>query len=583
MPSRRPKKQKRNTPSSRTDPHVKKAIQYSLDVRSGKVPACKWVKLACERFDRERAAQSTPDFPYELDSNKAGRACRFLESLPHIKGPLARRGELIRLEPWQCFIVVNVFGWLHDRGPREGKRRFRRCYIEVPRGNAKSTLSSGIGLYCLAADGEVGAEVYSAATTRDQARIVFRDAQQMGRKTPELMSTLGVEIGAHNINVVDSASKFEALSAEADTLDGKNIHLAIVDELHAHRTREVYDVIETGTGKRDQSLLWAITTAGSNRAGICYEVRTYLTKILQRIAEDEHVFGIIYSIDDGDDWTAESSWIKANPNWGVSVQSDVVRQLAAKALQMSAAQNNFKTKHCNVWCNADVSWMDMRAWERCRDATLKISDFEGKSCWIGLDLASKSDIAAKVYIFPEDRDDGRHFTIFGRYYLPEFAVSEGRNSQYSGWEIDGLLITTPGDVLDFSVIEEDLVDDSRRFAVQGIAYDPWQALDLAQRLIAQGAPMIELRNTVQNFSAPMKDIDALVRLGRLHHDGDPPMTWMMSNVVCHVDAKENIYPRKERAENKIDGPVALFTAHNRAILQCESERSVYEERGILRL
>lgn len=543
--------------------HVALGLSYAKAVISGQIPACKWVKAACERHLLDLTRQGEANFPYRFDEAKAGRVCRFIEQLPHIKGPLA--GQNIRLEGWQAWVLTAVFGWVHDGGEQDGKRRFRRVYIEVPRGNAKSTLSSGVALYCLAADGEGGAEVYSAATTRNQARIVFADAQHMARRRPDLMKALGVEVAAHNINVLRSASKMEALSAEGDTLDGLNIHLAVVDELHAHRNRTVLDVLETGTGKRPQSLLWCITTAGTNRAGICYEVRTYLTKVLEGVAQDESQFGCIWTLDDGDNWTEPASWAKANPNWGVSVMPDVIGQLAAKAMQMPAAVNNYLTKHCNVWVNADSAWMDMRAWDRAADPTLDAVDFEGEPCWIGLDLASKTDIAAKIRLFRREIGGETHWYAFGQYYLPEAAISDGRNSQYPGWEIEGRIITTPGDVLDFDRVREDLIDDSRRFAVNDIAYDPWQATQLATQLMADGAKCVEYRNTVGNFSAPMKEIDALVRSGRFHHPADPVLTWMVSNVVCHVDAKENIYPRKERAENKIDGVVALIMAIGRSM------------------
>lgn len=549
--------------SSSTEGHVAKANSYIADVLSGKIDACKWVKRACERQQNDLAKQGAPGFPYRFDEIRAGRVCRFVEQLPHIKGPLA--GQCLHLEAWQCFILTTAFGWLNDGGTFDGKRRFRRSYIEVPRGNGKSALSSGVALYCLTADGESGAEVYSAATTRDQARIVFRDAQAMARRVKSLMDKLGVEVLAEAITVLKNASVFKALSAEGHTLDGLNIHLAVVDELHAHKTREVYDVLETGAGKRDQSLMWAITTAGFNRAGICYEQRTYLTKLLDGVAQDESYFGCIWTLDDTDDWTQEASWAKANPNWGVSVMPNVVAQLAAKAMQMPAATNNFLTKHCNQWVNADTAWMDMRAWERCADETLDLADFEGQPCTIGLDLATKTDIAAKIRLFEREIDGIRHYYVFGQYYLPEMAASDGRNSQYAGWERERLLTTTAGDVLDFEVIEDDLIVDSKLFQVREISYDPWQATQLAQRLQQQGASVIEYRNTVANFSAPMKEVDALVRAGRLHHGGDPVLAWMVSNVVCHVDAKDNIYPRKERAENKIDGLVALIMALGRAM------------------
>jgi len=541
--------------------HASIGIEFARGVRDGSIIACGWVQKACGRHLADIDRQTSDGFSYRFEPDRGNRVARFIEHLKHVKGPLA--GRHIHLEPWQCWVITSVFGWLCDGGPRDGKRRFRRVYIEVPRGNAKSTLSSGVGLYMLSADGEGGAEVYSLATTRDQARIVARDAQQMARKSPELMGRLGVQVNAHNITVLKTASKFEALSSDGSTLDGLAIHFACVDELHAHRTRDLWDVTETGTAKRDQSLLWAITTAGSNRSGICYEVRGYLTKILDGAITDDSVFGAIWTIDPEDDWTAEASFAKANPNWGVSVQPDVVMALLAKAMQMPAAQNNLKTKFLDVWVNADSAWMDMQAWERATDKTLDIADFSGERCIIGLDLATKTDIAAKLIVFAREIEGVTHYYVFGTFYLPEAAVSDGRNSQYAGWEIEGRLVTTPGDVLDFQRVEDDLIEDSSRYQVAEIAYDPWQATQLAQRLQNQGANVIEYRNTVGTFSAPMKELDALTRAGRLHHDGDPALSWMVSNVVCHTDQKDNIYPRKERPENKIDGVVALIMAIGR--------------------
>jgi phage terminase large subunit-like protein len=545
---------------TQTRDHAAIGLQYAKDVVAGRIAACKWVKKACKRQIADLAKWADGTGPYRFDAAKGNKAAKFIEFLKHTKGPKA--GQTIVLEPWQAWIITTVFSWVRTD---TGNRRFRRVYLEMPRGQGKSALSSAVALYMLAADGEGGAEVYSCATTRNQARIVFQDAQHMARKSAPLMKALGVEVAAHNINVLRTASKFEALSADAHSLDGLNIHLAVIDELHAHKTREVYDVIETGTGKRPQSLLWCITTAGFDRAGICYEVRGYLAKVLNGKVEDDSQFGVIYTIDDGDDWQALSSWQKANPNFGVSVMPEVIGQLASKAMQMPSAQANFRTKHVCEWVNSDTSWMDMRAWDKAGDPSLDIADFEGQECHIGLDLAAKIDIAAKVRLFQRAIDGVTHYYVFGQYYLPEAAVTDGRNSQYAGWEIEGRLTTTPGDVLDFDTVRADLMEDSRRFAVKEIAYDPWQALQLAQQLTADGASCVEYRNTVANFSAPMKEIDALVRSGRLHHSADPVLGWMVSNVVCHVDAKENIYPRKERPENKIDGVVALIMALGRAM------------------
>jgi phage terminase large subunit-like protein len=335
--------------------------------------------------------------------------------------------------------------------------------------------------------------------------------------------------------------------------------------LHAHKTRTVYDVVETGTGKRDNSLLWVITTAGSNRAGICYEVRTFVTKLLDGVFADNSQFGIIYGLDEGDDWTTEEALVKANPNWGISVQPEVLGPLQAKAMQLPSAVNNFKTKHLNEWVNADTAWMDMRAWDRCADSALDLDRFVGQPCWIGLDLASKTDIAALMLLFPHSELDGT-FAAFGKYYLPEDTVMAAGNSQYSGWMRTGRLTVTPGNVIDFGWIEADLIELVGRFQVQGVAFDPFQATQLSTRMLAEGLPMIEVRPTVLNFSEPMKALEALVLQGKLVHDGDPVLGWMASNVVAHLDAKDNIYPRKERPENKIDGIVALIMALSRALV-----------------
>jgi phage terminase large subunit-like protein len=425
------------------------ARHYAKAVVTGRVLTGKWVREACQRQLDDLARFTGRDSPYRFNptlTDKLGRSFRpadklwaFIERLPHVKGPLA--GQPIRLEPWQVFILTTVFGWVKP----DGKRRFRRAYIEVPRGNAKSTLSSALALYMLAADGEGGAELYSLATTRDQARIVFGDAQTMARQSAGFRSRFGVGVGAHNLHVLARGSKFEALSAEGSTLDGLNIHFGCIDELHAHKTRTVYDVVETGTGKRDNSLLWVITTAGSNRSGICYEIRTFVTRLLDGVLADDSQFGIVYGLDDGDDWTLEESLIKANPNWGISVRPEVLAPLQAKAMQMPSAVNNFKTKHLNEWVNADTPWMDMRSWDRCADQGLDIESYAGQPCWIGLDLASKTDIAALLLVFAHAEIDGG-FAVFGRYYLPEDTVHATGNSKYPGWMGSGRLTVTPGRV-----------------------------------------------------------------------------------------------------------------------------------------
>jgi phage terminase large subunit-like protein len=561
------------------------ANKYAREVVAGEVPACSYVRAACERHLRDLEAQESAEFPYILKPALVNRACGFLQLLPHIKGPKA--GQLLKLEPWEVFLVGSIFGWVRKDN---GKRRFRRVYTEVPRGNAKSTLSAGIGLYCVAADGEAGAEVYSAATTRDQARIVFEIAQEMARKSPGYRKKFGVKVLAHAITQPSSASIFRALSADADTLDGKNIHLAIVDELHAHPTRAVYDVLETGTGKRDQSLFWVITTAGTDQAGICFEVRSYVIKVLKGVISDDSIFGIIYTLDEGDDkaeppvpgddWADPATWVKANPNWNVSVMPEVVSQLAQKAIETPSAQNNFLTKHLNVWCNADVAWADIFKWKACADPALNEQDFQHGRCMAALDLASKVDIAALLKLFWKDLPawdkesqkaiEGRterHYYCFPSFYLPEATVRESKNSQYTGWVRSGYIIVTPGNIIDLDAIEEEIKAWPGRFEVAQVAYDPFQATQLSTHLTDDGFEMVEIKPTVLNFSEPMKELDALVRAGRFHHTGNPVLSWMMSNVVCHRDKKDNIYPNKERPENKIDGVVAIIMALSRAMIE----------------
>lgn len=526
------------------------ARDYRASVATGKIRACKWVKLACKRQDDD-LKRFEKHGSYVWNEAEAVRICQFVELLTHTKGELS--GQRIHLEPWQVFILSTVFGW---RRRSDGGRRFRRVYIEVPRGNGKSCLSSGVALYCLVADREPGAEVYSFATTRDQAKIVFGDAKVMAEHNEPLRKKFGLDVLANALYVPSTNSTFQAKSAEGSTLDGLNTHLAVVDELHAHKTRAVYDVVETSLGKRRSSLLWCITTAGFDTSGICYEVRTMSTKVLEKTTEDETQFSIIYTIDEGDDWTSLESLEKANPNWGVSVRPEVITSLLQKAKALPSAVNNFKTKHLDVWCSASAAWMDMQAWNRCTSAGIELSDFEGRPCFIGLDLGAKNDITAKVRLFP----NGRSFAIFAEYYLPEVAIEKATNSQYSGWVQEGLLTTTDGAMTDMQVIEEGLREDLSRFDVKAIGYDPWNAIALATSLGNAGAPMVEYRNTVQKISEPMKTLEALVQDGRIEHNGDPVMRWMMGNVVAKLDAKDNIFPRKERYENKIDGVVALIMA-----------------------
>ena len=539
--------------------YIAAAEYYCRQVMDAEIPACKWTRQAIERQVEDLQREPDDSWPWVWSEDHATRPCEFIELLPHIKGKWARDRLLVTLEPWQCFILTTVFGWVHKD---TGMRRFREAYIEVPRKNAKSTLSSGLALFMLSADGEHGAEVYSAATTRDQARIVFDDAKAMAERTPDMRTYLGVAILQHSITVAHRASKFTPLAAEGSTLDGLNVHFACIDELHAHKTRAVYDVIDTARGAREQSLLWNITTAGSDRSGICYERRTHITKVLERVIDDPTMFGVIYTLDDNDDPFDPGTWAKANPNWRISVLPDDMEAAARKAQAMPSALNNFLTKRLNVWVNGESPWMDMRAWERCADVRMQLSDFAGEQCWIGLDLAQKKDFAALCLVF--NRSGTWH--VMTRLYLNELAVQESGNAHLSGWARSGYVQVTDGDITDFDVVAEDLRSYCRQFDVQEIAFDPALSMYFAGKLVEEGLPLVEIAQRSLFFTPPLIQVENLVLEKKLKFDGNPVMTWMVSNLVVKVSKFNELRsPTKERPENKIDGVMAMLMALGRAL------------------
>ena len=550
------------------------ARRYAEDVRDGIVPACRLVQLACIRHLDDLAAAGTEGFAYRFDEGKAAAVCRFVELMPHTKGRWARARALIHLEPWQVFITAVVFGWV---SVATGLRRYRTAYVEVPRKNGKSAWSSALGLYMLAADGEAGAEVYSGATTEKQAKIVFEAAQKMARSTEAYREAFGVEVFASNISVPEDGSKFEAVIGKPG--DGASPSFAIVDEFHEHQTDDLYDTMETGMGAREQPLMWVITTAGSDTAGPCYALRTDVVRMLEGTIPNDELFGCIYTVDEDDDWTSEEALRKANPNYGVSVMPDFLRTQVRDAVNSSRRQNITKTKHLNVWTTAREGWMNMEAWNAAADAP-PVESFAGEACWVGLDLASKIDVASAVRLFKRSVDGTEHVYLYGRHYLPEARVELPEARHYQGWVTDGHLTATDGDIIDHDVIHADLVSDAEVFRIVRVGYDPYNATQLAVNLSRSGIDTLEIRQTVAHLSDPMKWLEALVLAGRLHHDGNPALAWMVSNVVVRPDANDNVFPRKERNENKIDGAVAAVIALAVAMREEAPTESVYASRGI---
>lgn len=546
--------------------YVRIADKYIDDVLSGKIPACEWTKAACRRQRNDRKRKGSADWPYKWKPQVANRVCQFVENFPHIEGRWAKNGERLMLGAWQVFIITTVFGWIfYDRRLKEWVRRFRTVYIELGRKNGKSTMSAPIGIYLMCADGEVGSEVYSAATTRDQAKEVWEPAWKMAQKDPEFRSAFGVECSAHSIYQELTGSKFIPISAEGNSLDGLN-GSSIIDELHAHRTDKVFNVLETAKGARNQPMIWSITTAGSDRSGICYQQRTYITQILRKLIEDDSYFGIVYTLDPEDDWRNENVWLKANPNLGVSLDPGELKRLKHKAERMGAALNNFLTKHMSVWVNASVGLFNVDKWIRLGDPALKPEQFKDCECWIGLDFAPRNDFSSRCLLFRREEDDGLHYYAFFRHFLSEGKVEEAENVSFPGWARDGWITTNPGNQTDPDAIEEDSIciyQDSYR--VQELCADPSRTQGIEQHIEKQTDAVIVEIPQLPSFMCPATEyLDGLIADGKIHHDGDPLMSWMISNVIGRKKGNWGIYPDKDKAENKIDGVSALLTALVRA-------------------
>lgn len=541
-------------------PHVKRANKYAKDVVSGKIPASRLVQLACKR----QLDDLKKKWKYKFDPKKAERVCKFIETLPHVKGKWGAKREPIILEPWQCFIICTLFGWVRP----DGYRRFSEGYNEIPRKNGKSVLAAGIGLYCFCADGEYGAEVYSGATSEKQAWEVFRPAKQMAERAPFLADTFKLQSNAKSLIRTHDYSRFEPVIGNPG--DGASPSCAIIDEYHEHPTSALFDTMVTGMGARDQGIAFIITTAGDNLAGPCYSKREYAIKVLEGIIEDDQLFAVIYGTDADDDWTQIDTLKKSNPNFDVSVRGDFLLEQLSKAKNNPRLQTAFKTKHLNMWVGARNAWMNMDAWSKCPDRK-SLKELLGRPCFAAIDLASKLDIAAYLKVFPPYGDDPL-WHVHGKYYLPEEVIERKDSpniSAYSDWSERGLLTLTPGNVTDYEYIREDILRDSELYEIQEIPYDPWNATHFATRMMEDGASMVEYRPTVQNFSEPMKELEAMVYSQILAHGNCPVLSWMASNVTFKTDAKDNIFPRKEQQESKIDGIISLIMAIGRARLHDE--------------
>lgn len=552
------------------------ATAYAKDVVEGRIVSCKWHRLACERHLKDLERIGSEGFPYtwnpELTDTKgksyypAERVCKFAELMPHIKGDWAARRQLIKLERWQIFILASIYGWVH----RETfKRRFRIADVIVPRKNAKSTLAAVIGLYMLAVDGEFGAEVYSGATSQDQALEVFRPALLMSRATPRFVQSYGITINVSNLSIAENNSKFEPVIGKPG--DGASPSCAIVDEYHEHKTSDLFDTMQTGMGARSQPLVLVITTAGSDISGPCYLHQVELQKILEGVISNDQRFGIIFTMDEDDDWTSEIALKKANPNFGISVDAEFLQLQQRDAQADPRKQNVFKTKHLNVWVAAASPWLNLFNLQNAGDSSLTLDSKSWDGCVVGLDLASKQDIASAVWVCWIDEEDDRHYYAFSRNYAPEAAVTKEENAHYQAWVNSGHLIQTPGNMISLEQIQEDVIESDGMTPIREVAKDPWGGHQLGANLQEVGLTVVDIPQQVRYMSDPMKEISALVDAGRFHHDGNPCYVWMMSNVEVKEDRNDNVFPRKSRASNKIDAAIGTIVAMNRALAVAPEE------------
>lgn len=552
------------------------AQQYIEQVNQGEIVVCKWVRLAVERHLRD--LETGHERGLHFDEVAATRVIKFFGFLRHSKGEWA--GQVVSLEPWQQFILWVVFGW---KGA-DGTRRFRTAYEEIARKNGKSTKAAGVGLYLFDADKEPGAEVYTAATKRDQARITHSEATRMVKKSAALKKRIAVY--KDNLHNEATASKFEPVGRDADSLDGLNIHGAIVDELHAHKTRDLWDVLETATGARRQPLMYAITTAGYNRQSICYELHDYTRKVLEGIIEDDSFFGIIFTLDEGDDWEDEHNWVKANPNLGVSVKLDDLRRKATKAKKMPSALNAFLRLHMNVWTQAETKWLDPDKWRACGEEPIDPEALRGRTCYGGLDLSSTTDITAFVLVFPPEKK-GDKYLVLCRFWIPEAAMHERSKRDrvpYDAWVREGYIEATSGDVIDYDFVVSEILELAERYDLKEIAFDRWGASKMIQELQEVELTVAQFGQGFASMSGPSKELERLVVARGISHGNNPVLRWMADNLVIRQDPAGNIKPDKAKSIEKIDGMVALVMALARAILQeNEDGDSVYEERGVLLL
>jgi phage terminase large subunit-like protein len=550
---------KRAAPASKRTPPMSSARrrfeQFVNDVQSGAMPVCLFIRQAVDRHLRDMQRAGSPDFPWSFDWKEVDRIVEFFELLPHIKGKWLRRREAITLSPWQVFYVGSMAGWRD----RNSLRRFRESRLYVPRKNGKSTLAAGLALFFAFADGEPGAEVYCGATNETQAWEVFGPARRMAMALPEMCEELGIMVNARNLVAPEDGSKIETIIGQPG--DGASPSCAIIDEYHEHANSAQFDTMKTGMLAREHPMLAVISTAGDNLAGPCYADWDMCKNILSGIMENERLFILIFTIDEGEDWTTEAAIRKANPNFNVSVDGETLLSDQREALSDSRKQARFKTKHLNIWVSSGTAYYNIENVRRCENKSLKIEDMGARKLVLGIDLASKVDIASIEGIFLPEQPGGK-YARFGWHFIPEAALKPKENAHYRQWHEAGKLFATPGNMIDHEFIYERVKQLASSYNLVELGYDPFQAVTLVQMWVSAGIACTEYRQTVLNMSEAMKMSEAWTRDGKLEWNDDPVWYWCVGNVEAKADAKDNVYPRKAGNDprRKIDAAVAHIIA-----------------------
>lgn len=511
------------------------------------------------------------------DKEKADRAVMFIENLRHTKGKWA--GKRFWLLPWQEQIIRDIFGIVRE----DGNRQFLTAYIEIGKKNGKSELAAAVALYLLYADNEPSAEVYGAAADRQQASIVFDVANQMVQMTPALMKRSKIMGATKRIVNYSNQGFYQVLSAEVGTKHGLNVSGLVLDEVHAQPNRKLYEVLTRGSGDaREQPLFFLITTAGTDKESICYELHTKAKDILDGRKVDHTFYPVVYGLTDEDDWHDEKNWYKANPSLGQTIRIERVREAYKEALQNPAEENVFKQLRLNMWVSSLTRFIPEQIYDKGNDP-IDLDALRGRECYGGLDLSSTGDITAFVLVFPP-RNDREKYIVVPYFWVPEdtipIRVRRG-NVPYDVWEKQGFLLATEGNVIHYDAIEKKIEELGKKYHILEIAVDRWNATHMIQNLEGEGFVMIPFGMGYKDMSPPTKEFYKLLMEGNIQHGGNPVLRWMAGNVVVETDAAENIKVTKAKSPEKIDGIVATIMALDRAIRNQGSTGSIYDERGIL--